>query len=316
MRVLITGASGFVGGHLLTELSRRGLETTGLFRRRPAPAGKHILQCDMTDADRLSAVISAERPDLIVHAAAAANSSYCELNPAAAAADNVTATQNLCRAALTAVTPIPVIHLSTDLVFDDYESAPAGGFTEADQPRARTVYGKTKLEAEDRLLELLPNSIVFRTSLVYGPPSIGAAGMMGWLIGALRQEKSVTLFTDEWRTPVYVGDIAEAVAASVSLGYMKKMASTSKVERTIQLAGPERISRYRFGQIAAEVYGFSPALLRPSTRADFIQSNRDVPHRPADVSLSIRRLTGRLRIAPRSVLEGLKASAAAEYCPV
>ena len=313
MRVLITGAGGFIGGHLLTELSRKGFETSGLVRRPATAHGINVFQCDLTDQARLSEVIGKSRPDLIVHSAAAANSSYCEQNPAAAASDNVIATQNLCQAALAAGNPIPVIHISTDLVFDGYESAPDGGFTEADQPRARTVYGKTKLEAEKEILEQLPNSIVFRTSLVYGPPSFGGAGMMGWLIESLRQGKSVTLFTDEWRTPVYVGDISEAVAAAVSLGYMKKTSAASNVERIIQIAGPERMTRFRFGELAAEAYGFAPVLLNPSTWAEFVQSNRDVPHRPGDVSLSIKRLLKLLKFTPRSVRDGLKGGAEAEF---
>lgn len=300
MRVLITGAAGFVGGHLYRGLRDLGFETIGAARGARPSAAHELHFAELSAGDAVKQLLDRTRPDAIIHCAAAANAGFCEANPEAARADNVAAVENLCRETRPAA--LPLIHFSTDLVFDGCGDAPAGGFREDDKPQPATVYARTKLSAEQIVLNH-PAGLVLRSALVYGPPCGEASGMMGWLLGALKQERPVELFTDEWRTPISTGDIVRTAAGLLSSNYMKQ---GRPEERILNLAGSQRLSRFEFGMIAADIFGLSTKLVRAGLRSEFIKQNRDLPHRPRDVSLNVERLVDRLKFTPSSVSQGLQ----------
>jgi dTDP-4-dehydrorhamnose reductase len=270
-RILITGAGGFVGGHLARHFAAAGWAVTAAGHHRPVPAGPGITaaMADLTDPAAAAALVAAARPAVIVHAAAATTIDACERDPAATARLNVGATASIAAAAPPATR---VILLSTDLVFDG-ESAP---YAEDAPPKPLHHYGSQKVQAEAAVLAHA-GGIVLRLALTYGPPSPGgAAGFLGWMEAALRAGTPLALFEDEWRTPVGVADIAAAI----------EVLAGREATGIFHAGGPDRLSRMDMGRLLARRIGADPALLRPARRADAPAGHL----RARDVALSTDRL--------------------------
>lgn len=152
MRVLITGAAGQVGHELLQSV----------------PSGFKVLgmgssELDITNATRVDAVITSERPHLIINAAAYTAVDKAEDDSAAAYAVNSEGIANLGLAA--ARNHIPVLHISTDYVFDGNTSK---SYSETDATDPQGVYGASKLAGEHCLIAENPRHIILRTSWVFG----------------------------------------------------------------------------------------------------------------------------------------------------
>jgi dTDP-4-dehydrorhamnose reductase len=152
MRVAITGANGLLGNGLVR-----------VFNERHSAVGLSHMECDITDGARVREVFEKNRVEAVVHAAAIPNLDICEADPALALRVNVEGTRNVGAAArdLGAM----VAHISTDAVFDGEKRNP---YIESDPAVPSTVYGKTKLQAEE-IVRGLPSHFVFRVSVLFGP---------------------------------------------------------------------------------------------------------------------------------------------------
>lgn len=304
-RVLVTGASGFVGAHIACGLAKAGFDLIALAGQRAVPeevarTGATLFKVDLGDASQVETIFRTECPEVVVHVAALANAGVCEKDQLLAERCNVTAVKNLVAAANMLPNPPTVIHFSTDLVFDGNSPAPKGGFTEADDPLPCSIYGKTKRAGEQIIMEETDNGIVLRASLVYGRAIGGQEGFLGWIRSGLSMKRSVTLFADEWRTPILVDDITRTVIALVSRSTANPE-SGHLLPRLLHLGGPERINRFDFGVAYTRRFGFDEKLLIAASQLDFPA----VPPRPTDVSLSSARLAGTIGIEPLGVEQGL-----------
>jgi dTDP-4-dehydrorhamnose reductase len=306
-RVLVTGASGFVGAHIACGLASAGFDLVAIGGQRAVPeevaaTGAKLSKADLSDPSQVSAIFQAERPEVVVHLAALANAGVCEKDPALAERCNVAAVKNIVAAANMLASPATVIQFSTDLVFDGNSQAPKVGFTEEEAPEPCSIYGKTKRTGEQFILEETANGVVLRVSLVYGRAIGGQEGFLGWIRSGLSLKRSVTLFIDEWRTPILVDDITRTVIALVSRSTANPD-SGRLLPRLLHLGGPERINRFDFGVAYARRFGFDENLLIAASQLDFPA----VPPRPSDVSLSSARLVGTVGIEPLGVVRGLDA---------
>src|SRR5271156_4729810 len=152
MRVTLLGASGLLGQELVNELSSSELDRDQL----TALSSKHA---DLRDHERVRDVIRDSRPDWILLAAAYTDVDGCESNRDLAFAVNCEGAINVAEAAREAGSRL--LFLSTDYVFDGCKGSPY----EITDPRNPTsVYGKSKARAEERLLEILPEVSIVRTS--------------------------------------------------------------------------------------------------------------------------------------------------------
>jgi dTDP-4-dehydrorhamnose reductase len=132
------------------------------------------------------------------------------------------------------------------------------------------VYGRTKLSAERSVLAF-PGAAVARVSLMFGPSLNGQLSFFDRQREALRRGQPLTLFTDEWRTPL---SLLTAARALVEL-------ADSPVTGLVHIGGPERMSRWEMGLRLAESLGCNPGTLAAGRQ-------RDAPMpepRPQDVSL-------------------------------
>src|SRR5262249_9400754 len=141
-------------------------------------------------------------------------------------------------------------------------------------PSPLSVYGRTKRDAED-VVRAVPRSVVARLSLLYGPSLNGRASFFEEQTAALRTGRNVTLFTDEWRTP-----LALTTAARGRVAF-----AVSEVTGVLRRGGPERLSRYEMGLRLAAALGVEASV--------FVAATRDrVPGpepRPRDTSLDSSR---------------------------
>jgi dTDP-4-dehydrorhamnose reductase len=298
-RVIVTGASGFLGGWAAVLLPERGYTVLALGGKRPVPpeVTAPSRSCDLEDEEEFREIVRAFQPDAVVNCAALAQAEACERDSNLAHRLNAVVPEMMLSVleAERGASSVPFIQISTDLVFDGAE-APEGGFTEDDNALPRSVYARTKSDGEERTLRASERSWVFRASLIYGSPIGGREGFLGWMRQAAVTGNPVTLFVDEFRTPIFAGDFIHVL----DLFFRRANFSDSPGSRVLHVAGPQRLSRYDFGKIFAALHGYPPELFVPGRR-----DQSSTPHRPADVSLNIAKLNRLLSYTPHAPASGL-----------
>jgi dTDP-4-dehydrorhamnose reductase len=224
--------------------------------------------------------------DVVIHSAAVTDPDACERDPEAALKVNFEATHRL--ASLARRCGAHFVFISTDLVFDGEK----GNYTEDDQPRPLSLYGMSKLRAEEAVLAADPGNIVLRSALVYGFGSPASKTFLGRLLEALAGGSSAGLFTDQLRSPVLVDDLAEGII----LGIENDMAGV------YHLGGADAVSRYEFGRQVCRAFGYDEGLLVPTRMAEF----EALARRPLDATLDSGKFTRATGFAPCGLAEGLE----------
>ena len=189
MHVLITGAGGQLGRALAAVM--RHSDTLTLLDRE---------QLDVTDADRVWRIITASKPDTVIHSAAYTLVDKAETDVAAAYAVNAAGTRNVAAAA--AASGSALVYISTDYVFSGSKGKP---YTEFDQPDPISVYGKSKLEGERFVQMLHHRFFIVRTSWLYGD---GPNNFTGKIVSAARSGKPLRVVDDEIGSPTSTSDLA------------------------------------------------------------------------------------------------------------
>lgn len=261
MRVVVTGATGLLGGWLVAELASRGDDVTAFGGPSREENG-----LDVTDGVAVSAAIAAARPEAVIHAAALSAMSDCARDPALAQRINVEGTANVARACRDARARL--VHVSTDLVFDG-EHAP---YTESSPTAPTSIYGRTKVDAEREAMQA--DGVVVRVSLLFGPTRTTRRGFFDQQLDMLRHGVRLRLFDDEWRTPLSLRAAAEALSAI----------ARSDVNGVLHVGGPERLSRWEMGLALAGALDLPASAAESSIeRASRTSIGGEV--RPRDVSL-------------------------------
>jgi len=190
MKILITGAKGLVGRALVEHCSASGDE---VFKY-----DHHAL--DIADARAVESEINAQRPDAVINCAAWTDVDGCETNPEKAEQVNSLGPENLARASsnVNAV----LITISTDYVFDGEKE---GFYTQRDQPRPISVYGRFKLEGERRAQAAHARTIVVRTGYIFGP---GGKNFLSNVVSKAQRGEKLKAIRDYWGTPTYGHDLA------------------------------------------------------------------------------------------------------------
>ena len=140
-----------------------------------------------------------------------------------------------------------LVHISTDLVFDGRAREP---YAEDDEPNPLDGYGRSKLEAERRVLGAHPAPLVVRTSLLVGRREPGTAEQA--VLAAARGELEMTFFEDEWRSPILVSDLAAALLELAE----------HDVAGVLHVAGAEPMNRYELACEVAAAHGLPTERLR------------------------------------------------------
>ena len=191
MRVTIFGASGLLGKALLREWS--GDMVTGLTSHA----------ADIRDAKRVENVVQETNPEWVVLAAAYTDVDGCEGNPDLAFAVNRDGAVNVAVAAKKVGARL--LFLSSDYVFDGKKTTP---YEIEDARNPQSVYGRTKAEAEIRLLALMPECCIARTSWLFG---IGGKCFPDTILKLAASRPALDVVNDQRGCPTYSVDLARAI---------------------------------------------------------------------------------------------------------
>jgi nucleoside-diphosphate-sugar epimerase len=248
MKVLVTGASGFVGRATCEELGRRGHEVVALVRRPGSePPGTQAQVCDLTDAASLQEAVPSQRPDAVIHLAAEIAS---QRDARRVWEVNVEGTRRLVETCLSMGLSdgqdqgAPRFVLASTVVTGDAR----GDLLEPDKPLpVETAYGESKQEAEKLVRESGLDAVIVRPSHVYGPG--------GWyaeeFVKRLRQPGRFAVIGqgDNWWDVVRVEDVATALADAT------ERAPSGAV---YHVADDEPIRFYDFVALTAKELGVGP----------------------------------------------------------
>lgn len=243
-----------------------------------------MVKVDLRDFARTKQVMHTIQPDAVIHAAAQARPHICQADPQSTEQINVEASWNL--AGLCADLAIPLVFVSTDLVFDGLNPP----YSESDPVCPINRYGEQKVAAEQGMRDRYPQVVIGRMPLMFGAVP-HAPSFIQSHIQILRSGKQVHLFKDEFRTPVSGRDAARGLLIALEKGR----------GRNLHLGGPARLSRYEFGQVLVRLLEFPNSLLVGCSQTDVELTTP----RPADVSLDSA-LAFSLGYAPSSCIQALK----------
>ena len=264
-KLLVTGASGFLGWNLCQQAQSNWQVYGTYFSHEVTIPGVTLSKVDLKDYAALNELFNSIKPDAVIHTAAASKPNYCQTHRQEAYAVNVDAAVNIAR--LCSERNIPCAFTSTDLVFDGKNPR----YKETDPVCPINYYGEQKAIAEQKMSEIYPAIALCRMPLMFGAPSPVSPSFLQGMVSNLKTGKEINLFTDEFRTP------ASARAASGGL----LLAIEKQVRGVLHLGGKDRISRYDFGLLIADILQLSPDLIKPGKQADVVM----VAPRSPDTSL-------------------------------
>lgn len=291
MKILITGANGFLGHYLSGQLLEKGHEIIATGRggcRLPFTAHKCFLyeSMDFTDPVAVHDVFEKHAPRAVVHAGAMSKPDDCEQNQLLAYKTNVEGTVIMLKNA--AKHRCFFVFASTDFIFD----GTGGMYREDDLPGPVNFYGKTKLEAEAAVKEYEYDWAIARTILVYGKPMAGKSNILTVVKEKLGKGEEYSVVSDQVRTPTFVEDLAAGIISIIE----------RRATGIYHLSGEDVMTPYEMACRVADYLGLPQSLIKKVTAADFSQPAR----RPPRTGFVIDKAKLKLGFNPVSFEEGLR----------
>jgi dTDP-4-dehydrorhamnose reductase len=253
-RILITGINGQLGQELQQTLAE--YDVIGV--------GRETL--DLTQPDKISQMMDEVRPELVINAAAYTAVDKAESEPEITKATNAIAPGILAKEAQKM--GVPLIHISTDYVFDGSQSRP---YLDTDTTNPLGVYGQSKLAGEQAIRENCNLHIILRTAWVYGVGGKGNFVKTMLKLGAEREE--IRVVADQVGSPTWTGDLASAIA------------------QLLPQLNPEMAGTYHYTNSGvASWYDFAVAIFEEAKQLGFpLKVQRIIPITTADYPTPARR---------------------------
>lgn len=235
---LVTGGSGFIGSHLLDRLSARGVPARALVRRKIAlPPGVEAVPGDLATGDGVEAALRGI--STVIHIAGVVKA----LSAQDYYTGNTRATERLARAA--AGRGLRFVHVSSlAAAGPSRDGVPV---TEDSEPHPLTHYGKSKLAAEHAVREAVPDAVIVRPPVVYGPRDTGVFRLLKSVSQGLVVEISGG---ERWFSSIYVVDMVDALLAAAE--------SPQAPGRTYFTAHPKPSTWQDLGAAAARIMARRP----------------------------------------------------------
>lgn len=292
MKVLVTGANGLLGQHLIKQLLEEKYQVYAIGKgesRLPFTNGDayQYFDVDITDAFRLNLLMKTEKPEVVVHAAAMTQVDQCELNQEDCSRVNVEGTANVVIEAEEHSRFL--IYVSTDFVFDGER----GNYNEEDELNPVNWYGFTKMQAES-IIETceMPWSIV-RTCLVYGNVLQGTrSNIISWVRESIEAGKDIKVVADQVRTPTYVDDLARGIILII-----KKSATG-----VFHISGKDVLTPYDIAIKTADLFHLDKSKMTRADQSSFSQPGR----RPLKTGFDIGKAKNDLGFEPKSFDEAIR----------
>jgi dTDP-4-dehydrorhamnose reductase len=207
---------------------------------------------DISDRAAVWSMLDETKPDAVLNCAAYTNVDGAESEREAAYAANAAGPENLAAACLN--TGARFVTISTDYVFDGTN---AGFYTENDEPNPQGVYGRSKLEGEERARGANAGSVIVRSGWIFGHGGTNFLSVMGKM---LAEGKPVKAIRDSYGTPTYAADLAKR---------LRELAGMMNAEGIFHVTNAgEGTSYLGFAQEVCRIGGFDPGLLEPVSHAD------------------------------------------------
>lgn len=286
MNILITGASGLLGGRIAEYADSRGDSVFSGYLRHHPPFG-YPLKLDITSSQSVSEAFRKARPDVVFHTAAITGVDRCEWERDLALQVNVEGTRNVADAARDAGAYL--VFLSSDYVFDGSR----GLYREDDARNPVNFLGRTKVLAEDAVRASGAKHLIVRTSFIFGSRAARAeANFALWTIRKLKSHIPFRVVADQFVTPTYDRNLVKMLFEVAEKG----------IEGTLHLAGATRVSKYDFAFSIAKSFGLDWEVMIPSSRSDIGW----IAERPADSSLDTSKAKAMLENKPMALGDSLK----------
>jgi dTDP-4-dehydrorhamnose reductase len=291
MKILITGANGFLGYYLVEQLlaKKYSVIATGKGEcRLPFTHAVNFqwLSMDFTDPFSIHDVFENIKPDVVVHAGAMSKPDECEMDQMKAYLVNVEGTVQLLINSEELKSFF--VFLSTDFVFDGER----GMYNENDAPRPVNYYGRTKLEAEEAVKEYQYDWAIVRTVLVYGRNHSGHNNILKIVKEKLEKGEEYNVVDDQLRTPTYVGDLAKGIVSIID----------KKATGVFHLSGKDILTPYQIAIKTAKHLKLDSSVIKKVTAASFNQPAK----RPLKTGFVIDKAKKELGYEPVSFEEGLR----------
>ena len=249
MRLLIAGWHGQIA-RALVELAPGRPDVTALSIGRPA--------LDLCSPSTIRSTLVEAEPDIMINTAAYTAVDRAEREPETVSQLNSAGAETF--AEIAAKRDVPVIHLSTDYVFDGTKD---GAYTEDDAPSPQSVYGRTKLEGELAVARINPKHVILRTTWVYSP---FGRNFVKTMLKLADERDEVDVVDDQVGCPTYAPHVAEAILAIAA-----RLASDREFAPwgTYHAASSNGVSWCEF---ARRIFDVSKALNGPSARINPISA--------------------------------------------
>ncbi len=244
-KILITGGSGLLGSNI-AKLATSKFDVYATYNKNEVSMKNvRFFQIDLTKKEQL-VKIERIKCHFIIHCVALTNVDYCERHPNEAYNQNVSASINIAEVANKIGAYL--IHISTDSVFDGTKR----NYKEDDIPNPINTYGKTKLEAEQKVSALHSRSCIVRTN-IYGWNTTDKFSLAEWMLNKLTNNERLPALKDIYFSPILVNDLADALLKLQEKRY----------EGIIHIAGSETCSKLDFAYMVAEVFDLDKSLIEP-----------------------------------------------------
>lgn len=195
MKILITGAKGQVGSELTQQALNKNHEVT-------AYGSKEL---DIADLEQVKQTVQRIKPDVIINAAAYTAVDKAETEQQLAYAVNSLGSENLAYAGKEY--DIPLLHISTDYVYDGEKKSP---YNETDSPNPSGVYGASKLEGDEKIIQIWHKHIILRVSWVFGEQGNNFVKTM---LKLAEQRDELSIVDDQFGAPTSAKSISSSLLA-------------------------------------------------------------------------------------------------------
>ena len=271
--LLITGAYGQLGDACVKYLKNNYKITLSGFS--PSDGGVHL---DIRSKSSIKKVLSDIDPDVILNLAALTDVDGCELDPQQAKDINFSGVKNLCRDFSG-----HFIQISTDYVFD----GKSGPYSEEDEPNPKSVYGKTKLFADNWLLDNYSKSTIIRTNILYSYTKRTKASFLKWVVDSLNDNQNIKVVNDQWNNPTWTESLSSVIYKIID----------NQAFDLYHYGDRDILNRFDFSILISKVFNLDSSLIMPISSDELNQ----IAPRPRKSGLITKKIESELGIIPKSV---------------
>ena len=254
-KMLVLGGSGFIGSILVQNcISKFEIQTTSNQNENYI---KEILNHKINffdEPERLLEIIEAFKPDFVIHTVAFPSVDYCENHKNEADYLHIKITEQIAKVCRNI--NAKMILISSDAVFQGKKK---GKFLENDPPNPINYYGKTRLEAEKKVLSFSNCNVVLRTGVVYGWHK--KSRFTNWIIDSLKAGKKVDPHIDQYNTPTLVDDLVNVIIRVLE----------QNITGLYHATGKSCLNRFEFALKIANHFNLKKELIIPVTAKEKIQ---------------------------------------------